>query len=295
MKDTRRARLSLGLLLAAALVLMTVDHRTGENSPLGPLRAVGTGLFSAAEGAGSGVVRPIGQFFETMTGAPEAQRRIEALRTENKRLRHDLAAQSLDRKRSAELRSLLGVAGIGGYKIVPAQVIARRGTPGFEEAVELDVGGSDGVRREMTVLNGDGLVGRVVQAGPSTSTVVLLSDPGSAAGARLEGSNEIGVVNGVGESGRLIRFRLLDSTARITRGHRIVSFGSQRGVPYVAGVPIGIVERVEATPGELTRVAYARPYADLTALDVVGVVVQAPTRGPRDAVSPREPRAREGL
>jgi rod shape-determining protein MreC len=60
-------------------------------------------------------------------------------------------------------------------------------------------------------------------------------------------------------------------------------------------VPIGVVERVEATPGELTRVAYARPYADLTALDVVGVVVQAPPRGPRDAVSPREPRAREGL
>ncbi|MFC7649161.1 rod shape-determining protein MreC [Streptosporangium lutulentum] len=232
-------------------------------------------LFGTAEGVGSGVVRPIGQFFETMTGAPEAQRRIEALRAENKRLKHDLAAQSLDRKRSAELRSLLGVAGTDGYKIVPAQVIARRGTPGFEEAVELDVGGADGVRTEMTVLNGDGLVGRVVQVGSSTSTVVLLSDPGSAASARLEGSNEIGVVNGVGQSGRLVRFRLLDSTAHITPGHRIVSFGSQRGVPYVAGVPIGVVERVEATPGELTRVAYARTYADLTALDVVGVVVQA--------------------
>ena len=70
----------------------------------------------------------------------------------------------------------------------------------------------------MTVLNGDGLVGRVVQAGPTTSTVVLLSDPASAAGARLEGGNEIGVVNGVGESGRLVRFRLLDSTARDHRG-----------------------------------------------------------------------------
>ncbi|GAA3425655.1 rod shape-determining protein MreC [Streptosporangium sandarakinum] len=293
MKDTRHARISLGVLLAAALVLMTVDHRTGGASPLTPLKGVGATVFGAAESAGADIVRPIGRFVAMITGAPEARRRIEELRAENGRLRRDLVTQSLDRQRSAQLRRLLGVAGVAGYRIVPAQVIARRGTPGFEEAVELDVGAADGVRTEMTVLNGEGLVGRVVQAGRSTSTVVLLSDPASAAGARLEGSNEIGVVHGVGSDGRLLRFRLLDSTAQIVPGRRIVSFGSQHGVPYVAGVPIGVVERVEATPGELTRVAYARPYADLTALDVVGVVVQAPPRDPRDAVLPGAPRQAE--
>ncbi len=289
MKDTRRARMSLGVLLAAALVLMTVDHRAGANSPLSPLRGAGAELFGAAENAGAGLVRPIGRFFETMAAAPDAQRRIDALRAENQRLKRDLMAQALDRQHSTELQRLLGVAGIAGYKLVPAQVIARRGTPGFEEAIQLDVGSADGVRSEMTVLNGDGLVGRVVQVSTSTSTVVLLSDPASAAGARLEGSNEIGVVHGVGQNGRLLRFRLLDSTAQVVPGRRIVSFGSQRGAPYVAGVPIGVVEHVEATPGELTRIAYARPYADLTALDVVGVVVQAPRRNPRDAVLPDVP------
>ncbi|MEU4832708.1 rod shape-determining protein MreC [Streptosporangium sp. NPDC023615] len=289
MKDTRRARINLGLLLAAALVLVTVDHRSGDRSPFGPFRGAGTTVFGVAERAGAGVVRPVGGFFEAMTGAFSARDRIEELKAENRRLKRDLMAQSLDRGRSEELRRLLGVAGTGGYRVLTAQVIARRGAPGFEEAVELDVGRGDGVRTEMTVLNADGLVGRVVRTGPSTSTVVLLSDAASAAGARLEGSNEIGVVHGVGESGRLVRFRLLDSTAPITVGHRIVSFGSHRGVPYVAGVPIGVIERVEATPGELTRIAYARPYADLTALDVVGVVVRAPERAPRDAVLPPSP------
>ncbi|MFI6455055.1 rod shape-determining protein MreC [Streptosporangium amethystogenes] len=290
MKDTRRARVNLGLLLAAALVLVTIDHRSAAQSPFGPLRMVGTTLFGTAESVGSGIVRPVGEFFETMTEAPSARGRIEELLAENQRLKRDLVAQSLDRGRSEELRKLLGVSGTGGYKILPTQVIARRGAPGFEEAVELDVGRADGVRTEMTVLNADGLVGRVIHVGASTSTVVLLSDPASAAGARLEGSNEIGVVHGVGENGRLVRFRLLDSTAPIIPGHRIVSFGSQHGAPYVAGVPIGVVERVEATPGELTRIAYARPYADLTALDVVGVVVQAPRRDPREAVLPSGPR-----
>ncbi|GGL17766.1 rod shape-determining protein MreC [Planomonospora parontospora] len=286
MKDTRQARATVGLLLASALVLMTVDHRAGGDSPLGPLRGAGTAVFGAVEQAGASVARPVVRFFEAVAAAPEAQRRVEELRGENERLRYALAAQALDHRRSAELHRLLGTAGLGGYEVVPAQVIARRNVPGFEEAVELDVGSADGVRPEMTVLNGDGLVGRVVQVGPSTSTAALISAPASSVGARLEGSGEIGVVRGAGENGRLLHFRLLDSATPVTRGQRIVSFGSQRGVPYVAGVPIGVVERVEATPGELTRVAYARPYADLTALNVVGVVVRPPARDPRDAVLP---------
>lgn len=291
MRDSRRARLILGLLLTAALVLLTVDHRTGD--ALGPLRGAGTWFFGTAERMGTAVGRPVAGFFEAVVGAPNAQRNIDQLKAENAKLRAELAAGRLDRARSNQLRQLLGLAGLGGYKVVAANVVARRGHPGFEDAIEIDAGTIDGIRPEMTVLNGDGLVGRVVEAAATTCTVVLLSDPASAAGARLEGGNEIGVVHGVGENGRLVRFRLLDSTASLTPGHRLVSFGSQRGAPYVPGVPIGVIDRVEATPGELTRIAYARPYADLTALDVVGVVVQAPKHDPRDAVLPQTGKAGE--
>jgi rod shape-determining protein MreC len=286
MRDSRRARLILGVLLTAALVILTVDHRTGDDSPLRPLRAAGAWVFGTAEQFGGGLLRPVGTFVQAILSAPSAEERIRALREENAKLRTGLLAGKLDTARSNELKKLLGLAGIGGYKIVPANVVARRGQPGFEDAVQIDAGTADGVRTEMTVLNGDGLVGRVIHAAPRTSTVVLLSDPASAAGARLERGKEIGVVHGVGEHGRLVQFRLLDSTAPLTRGGRIVSFGSQNGRPYVPGVPIGVIERVESTPGELTRIAYARPYADLTALDVVGVVVDGPKRDPRDTVLP---------
>ncbi|GAA3415893.1 rod shape-determining protein MreC [Streptosporangium vulgare] len=234
MKDTRRARVNLGLLLAAALVLVTIDHRSVTESPFGPLRTVGTTLFGAAESAGAGLVRPVGEFFETMAEAPSARARIEKLRAENQRLRHDLAAQSLDRGRSRELRRLLGVAGTGGYRILPTQVIARRGAPGFEEAVELDVGRADGVRPEMTVLNADGLVGRVVQVG------AVHLDGGAAQRPRLGGrgpgwraATRSGG-HGVGENGRLVRFRLLDSTAPITprpshREFRLPAWRAVRG------------------------------------------------------------------
>ncbi|WP_084963017.1 rod shape-determining protein MreC [Thermoactinospora rubra] len=290
MRDTRRARLILGLLLTAALVILTVDHRTGVGSPLEPLRAGGSWLFGTAERFGASVVRPVGEFFGMLADAPRAHEQIKRLEADNARLRRDLVTSQLDRRRSTQLERMLGLASLGRYTVVPANVVARRGHPGFEDAVEIDAGADDGVRRDMTVLNGQGLVGRVVQVSATTSTVVLLSDPASAAGARLVDGDEIGVVNGVGDGGRLVRFRLLDSTASLSPGLRLVSFGSHKGTPYVPGVPIGVIERVEATPGELTRIAYARPYADLTALDVVGVVVGGPRRDPRGALLPDEAR-----
>ena len=50
----------------------------------------------------------------------------------------------------------------------------------------------------MTVLNGDGLVGRVKTVGPTTSTVLLAVDPESSVGVRLEGSMEVGFTTGQG-------------------------------------------------------------------------------------------------
>ncbi|WP_113698783.1 rod shape-determining protein MreC [Nonomuraea lactucae] len=293
MRESRRARLILGTLLTAALVILTVDHRLGGSSPFGPLRTAGAWLFGAVEQTAGSVTRPIGELLGAYANAPGARDEIQRLEAENARLRTALIAGRIDAARSEELRRMLGLAGRGGYKIVTANVIARRGSPGFEEAVQIDAGTADGIRPEMTVLNGDGLIGRVVSAAAGTATVVLISDRGSATGARLEGGQEIGVVHGVGDNGRLVQFRLLDSTAPLAPGSRIVSFGSQHGTPYVPGVPIGAIERVEATPGELTRVAFARPFARLSALDVVGVVVRAPERDPRDSVLPPRPQPKK--
>jgi rod shape-determining protein MreC len=286
MRDSRRARLILGTLLAVALVALTVDHRTGAGSPFWPLRHAGAWLFGTVERTAGSITRPIGDFLQALAGAAGARDEIERLEAENAKLRTELIGRRLDATRSAELRRMLGLSGRGGYEVVSANVIARRGSPGFEDAIQIDAGTADGVRPEMTVINGDGLVGRVVSATDRTATAVLISDPGASTGARLEGGREIGVVHGMGEYGRQVRFRLLDSTTPLAPGTRIVSFGSQNGTPYVPGVPIGVIDRVEATPGELTRVAFARPYADLTALDVVGVVVRGPRRDPRDAVLP---------
>jgi rod shape-determining protein MreC len=287
--DTRRTRAVLGVLLLVSLAMITVDYRGGDDSPLSALRGFGEAIFGPIEEGATAVVHPIAGTFHTFTGAPGAHRRITRLERENSRLREQLRTRQIDTRRAGELERLLGTSGLGGYRIVPAEVISSGA--GLEDTVSLDVGSRSGVRPNMTVLSGDGLVGRVTRVGPTTSTVMLATDAASSIGGRLEDSEEIGIVQGAGRRrGNALRFQLLDSTVVMEPGQRIVSFGSEGDRPYVPGVPIGTITRIERTPGSLTRTAVVRPFVRFTSIDVVGVVVAAPKRDPRDSVLPPSPK-----
>ncbi|MFB4318340.1 rod shape-determining protein MreC [Actinomadura sp. 21ATH] len=294
MKDTRRTRVVFGVLLAVALTLITVDYRGGDDSPLRGLRGLGATIFGPVERVSAAVVRPIGNTFDAVTDAPDQRRRADRLERENQRLREQLRARGLDQARSAQLDRLLGTAGIGGYKIVAAQVISAG--QGFEDTVTLDVGSRSGVKPDMTVMSADGLVGRVTRVGPATATVLLATDVTSSVGSRLEDSKEIGILQGTGRRGfggggaTPLKFQLLNAHAPMKVGQRLVTLGSQGERPYVPGVPIGVVERIDAPAGGLTRMAYIRPFTRFTTLDVVAVVVAPPKADPRDAVLPPRPK-----
>ncbi|MGH8869576.1 MAG: rod shape-determining protein MreC [Actinomycetes bacterium] len=285
-RDTRRTRLVLALLLVASLTLLTLDFRSGDESPLHTLRRVTNSIVGPVEEGAAAVVRPVADTLSAVGRLGSSDERIDALEKENAELRRTLRTSKLARNRADELDSLLKVAGAGRYKVVPAQVVALGNGQGFAWTATLDVGRSDGIAKDMTVLNGDGLVGRVVSVGAASSTVLLAVDATSAVGARLEGSLEIGVANGAGRDP--MELQLLDPQARVGRGDRLVTFGSRGDAPYVPGVPVGMVQRLEP-PGELTRTAEVRPFVDFTALDLVGVVVQPPRTDPRDAVLPPRP------
>ncbi|HKB31334.1 MAG TPA: rod shape-determining protein MreC [Streptosporangiaceae bacterium] len=290
MHDTRRTRLVLGVLLVLAIGLITLDHR--GFAPVGGLRGVSSAIFGPAERLTADFTRPVTGFFAAVVGAPAARSKIQALEQEDQRLRAELSAAQLSKADAAQLGRLLQLAGRGGYRLVAAHVIGIGA--GYEDTVTIDAGTQDGVRTDQTVLNDAGLVGRVIQAGRDTSTVQLATDASSAVGCRVEGSQEIGVVRGTGKSLTAqggLQVELLDANAVLQPGQRIVTLGSVSGHPYVPGVPIGVVTRVESTPGALTRMAIVRPFVRFTALDVVGVVVAAPRRNPRDSVLPPRPTA----
>ena len=250
MHDTRRVRLVLGVLLIAAVALITVDFRDGGSSPV---RGAGAAIFGPVERVTSDVTSPVSSFFDSVTAGPSAASKIAALQKANAQLRAELSTAQLSKTDEAQLSSLLQLAGRGGYRIVAASVIAAGSD--YTNSVTLDVGSRDGVHAQETVLNGDGLVGTVTQVSKDTSTVLLATDASSVAGARVAGSNQIGAVTGTGESlsgPYELTLRLFDVNAAMQPGQNVVTFGSVLNRPYVPGVPIGQVTKVEGNAGSLT-------------------------------------------
>src|SRR3954466_14586756 len=199
MRDSRRARLVLALLLLTAVTLRTLDCRAGSG---GPLRAIGNAVFGPIERAVADVAQPVGSFFSSLGNLSSYKSTNAKLRKQNQQLRERLRLTDGERAHLTSAEKLLDLAGRAQFRIVPAQVVAVEGALGFEWTATIDVGSRDGIRANMTVVSGDGLVGKTVHVGPTTSTVLLGQDPNFTAGARLERSNEIGHVDGGGPRGR---------------------------------------------------------------------------------------------
>jgi rod shape-determining protein MreC len=286
-RDTRESRLLLVLLVVIAFALITVDIRGGEDSPLDRPRQAAQSVFGPVEDSVSGVVNPVGNAVDAVRDSSGRNSTISRLQRENEALKQQLGSKDVTRNRAQELDRLLKTAGQGQYAIKGAQIIAIGAAQGFSWTVTIDAGSKDGIARDMTVLNGDGLVGRVTTVGPSTSTVLLANDPDFTVGTRLEGSMELGFATGQGN--QPMRVQLLNGKAQVHKGDRLVTFGSQAGKPFVPGVPVGRVVGVDPSGGNLTKTVQVQPFVGFTRLDIVGVVVQGPRTDPRDSVLPPKP------
>ena len=284
MRDTRESRLLLILLVAVAFALITVDIKGGESSPLGGARRAAAGVLGPVERGAASAVDPVADTVRSFRDAATHSGRVDQLNQDNTELRQKLASSDAAAGRTKVLDDMLRTAGAGGYTVKAAQVIAIGAAQGFSWTITIDAGSDDGLTRDMTVINGQGLVGRITTVAPTTATVLLASDPGFTAGARLEGGGEIGFASGQGTGP--MRVELLNGKAQVKAGDRLVTFGSQSGRPFVPGVPVGRVVEVEATPGQLTKTVLVEPYVQFTRLDLVGVVVVPPRTDPRDAVLP---------
>lgn len=286
-RHQRPSRGVLVLLLLASFTLITLDVRGGEDSPVEPLRSVVGNALGPVEEVTAAVVRPFQAVPELLTTAGTLRGEVERLEAENASLRGRLATSDVARNRAAELDGLLQSSADTGYALVPARVIAHGPAQSFSRTVTIDAGTSSGVHADMTVLNNQGLVGRVVRADRSTATVLLIVDRESVVGGRLGSNMEVGFLRGrgqVGDRGRL-DLDLVDNAVTPGRDDVLVTWGSENGAPYVAGIPIGRVTSVFSSPRQLSKRAVIVPFADFTALDLVGVVVRADTQGDRAVIN----------
>jgi rod shape-determining protein MreC len=215
---------------------------------------------------------------------------VASLQRQVIQLRAELSQEQLSKAEYRQLSSTLQLAGRGGYRIIAATVIAMG--QGYSQTVTLDAGTADGIKTGDTVLNGQGLIGTVTAVNAQTCSVLLATDATSVVGVTLATSGQIGWVTGPGRSGSgsgLLKLQVLDENADLSAGQQLVTSASIHDRPYVPGVPVGVIKKVENRGGSLTALALVQPYVDFTSLGVVGIVVAPPSHNPRFSVLPPAP------
>lgn len=285
-REIRRRRTILVLVILASFTLIVLDARRSAGSPVEPLRHAAAAVFGPLESGATSARQPVDNLRDRFAEVDRLKAENEKLKADNEKLISDLRTTDYARNRATELDRLLKVA--PKYTVTPARVIGMGSAQSFNHTVTIDAGTADGVRADMTVLNGDGLVGRVVRTTEATATVLLIGDRNSTVGGRLNSTMALGFVSGRGEVGSsaTLDYKLVDLKARPRVGDRIVTWGSSGNAPYVPGVPIGEVTSVTAVQGALGSTAQVKPFVDPSRIDLIGVVTGPPARAPRTTVPP---------
>jgi len=280
----RRSRV-LALLLAAA-TLMVLDASAGDGSPVDPVRRALGEVLGPVEAGASAALLPVRDAQGWLTTRGELRRDLDALSLQNAELQEQVRTGDFDRNRLREYDRLTTAADSYGRALIPARVIGMGAAQTFSRTVTIDAGTSSGLRPDMTVVNGEGLVGRIVRVTSSTATVLLVVDAESVVGGRVGHSMKVGFLQGRGslDQGGRLDLELVDQAHVPSKDDSVVTWGSDDGAPYVSGIPVGRVTSVFTSLRETTQRAEIAPYVDFGALDLVGVVVPSGTRSDRAVI-----------
>lgn len=200
----------------------------------------------------------------------DLKQKIEQLEIEQVRL-------SEDAQQARRLQALLGFKEQFIARTVAAQVIGSSGSE-QSRSVYIDKGTNAGLRPDLAVITGDGVVGKTLRVFQSTSQVLLLNDQTSGVGAILEKSRLQGVLRGT-PAGEIVLEKVM-SDEPVQPGDRVLTSGGDQIFPK--GLPVGTVTRIaKSLPGsELFLNIRVKPAADLSRLEEVLVITQQQEREP---------------
>jgi len=257
------------LLLAA---LLGIIGATAGRRRLSGVEALAAEAFSFVQKPVEAVGSTLNSFF-TFLGE------IRDLRAENERLHLELEAMTRKYTDLAEreienqrLKELLAFKESSSFNTVVASVIGRS-TSQWYNTVTLNRGTSDGVQKDMPVVTGKGLVGKIVSATPNTSSVLLFIDPDCGVGGYIQRTRDFGVVLGRTGTNRDVDMRMFAQDCEVSVGDIVLTSGL--GDVFPAEIPIGVVTEVSKAEYGLTTYAKVSPYVDFDRLEDVLIIVGA--------------------
>ncbi|GAA2978842.1 rod shape-determining protein MreC [Lentilactobacillus parakefiri] len=204
---------------------------------------------------------------------------------ENQRLKSKVdqltQTQVKDQVLSRENKQLKRQLNVGntltGYEKINAAVITR--TPSsWASQVIINKGQASGIKKDMPVIAGPGLIGTVAEVNKTNSKVVLISNTAENSNRfaiQVLGDNSK-VVNGIitsydSAANRIIMGNIT-SNAKLSVGNRVTTSGLGGVIPK--GIYVGTVSKVTQDDYGLAKKVYIKPAANLNDIEVVSVAIR---------------------
>jgi rod shape-determining protein MreC len=211
-------------------------------------------------------------------------RELAAIREENAELREanarllqwQSAAQRLEAENQS-LRSLTALVPEPTATFVTARVVADTGGA-FAQSILITAGQSQGVKKGQIVMAGEGLVGRVMQAGMYSARVLLVTDINSRIPVLVGEAGNRAIL--AGDNGLRPRLLFLGNTSAAAPGDKVVTSGDAEAFP--PGLPIGQVARVDegVVDVEPFVVRDKIQYVRIADYGLTGILAQQPPPSP---------------
>ena len=158
------------------------------------------------------------------------------------------------------------------YTKIGARIIAKDASNWYSSFV-IDKGSDDGIQVNCNVIAGSGLVGRVVEVGPTHAKVVsIISDGINTSGMVLASGDNL-IITGNLETmseGKIEYSQLVDSKNRVTVGDTVVT--SNISDQYLPGLLIGYISSIGTDSNNLTKSGFFTPVVDFEHLNEVLVI-----------------------
>ena len=225
--------------VCAQLVLLAFQVKNGSDVRIIRVWAVTavTPLAQVVEDSRSSVVGFFGSYVvlrDVREQNRKMQSQLDSLKLENQYLRNELAmADRVKALGQFEARS--------PSKMIAARIIGS-GTGVANRVSFVDRGSTQGVQKGMGVVTPDGIVGKVVASYPTASQVLMVDDPGFAAGVVSQKNRVHGILKGLGHGKCQVDFIQNEETVEV--GEVFYTAGDDRVFPK--GMPAGKVVSTSA-------------------------------------------------
>jgi len=176
-------------------------------------------------------------------------------------------------RENARLKKLLNFSQPLATRTIGARVIGEDLTP-WKKVVLIDKGSRHNIKKDMVVVVPEGLAGRVLEAGPYTSYVILLPDADCRVSALTSTSRAQGIITGIGTAKLQMKYLALDVDIAI--GEDVTTSGV--GSIFPKGLQIGKIESIERDSDGLHLLALVNPAVPFSKLEEVLCLVSSPQK-----------------